>query len=168
MGVGPPGRTGRDQLRALREHVLPALEKLSAAPIVAICCSEAPASHIRAIHDRGAHIHTVSCVGNLHSSVIERFLRHGAPGVMVCACPPRDCVSREGPKWLEARLYHEREAELQERVDRRRVRMGTLAPGALGASLAAYDEFARSVTALEQPARTPDVDLEGVCDAVPL
>jgi coenzyme F420-reducing hydrogenase delta subunit len=55
--------------------------------------------------------------------VVEFFVRSGAGGVLMAACPPRDCWSREGPVWLEQRLYHDREAELQHRVDRRRIRL---------------------------------------------
>jgi ferredoxin len=168
MGVGPEARTGRNQLAALREHVSPVLMAMPVAPIVAVCCAQAPESHVRRIRQRGAYVHTVACVGNLHSSVIERFLRDGAPGVIVCGCPPRDCVGREGPKWLEARLYHEREAELQARVDRRRVGTLTLARGDVGGSLAAYEAFAHRVAALHRPERVSGDDLETVCDPVPL
>ena len=38
--------------------------------------------------------------GNLHTSVIEILLRAGAAGVMIMACPARDCRHREGPRWL--------------------------------------------------------------------
>ncbi|NIP82298.1 MAG: hydrogenase iron-sulfur subunit, partial [Gemmatimonadetes bacterium] len=55
----------------------------------------------------------------LHTSVIEYLVRAGAGGVMVVACPPRDCWNREGVTWLEERVYNEREAELKDRVDRR-------------------------------------------------
>ena len=168
MGVGPPGRTGRDQLAALRDAVLPTLEQGAAVPIVAICCAQAPASHVEAIRERGAYVHQVTCVGNLHSSVVERFLREGVPGVIVCACPPRDCVSREGPKWLGERFFHDREAELQERVDRRRVRVATIAPGNLRGSLAAYDVFARELAALQPAATEPDAELDLTCEPVPV
>ncbi len=167
MGIGPAGRTGRDQLALLRDDVLPLLSTLPSVPIVAICCAEAPESHTRAIEARGAHVHRVTCSGNLHTSVVERFLRDGAPGVIVCSCPPRDCVNREGPKWLEARLYHDREAELQARVDRRRVAMAVLAPGDLRGSLAAYDEFAERVSALQRPEPVDD-DFDLLCDVVPV
>lgn len=159
MGVGPPGRTGRDQLSGLQSDVL---------QIVAVCCEQAPASHIAALRERGAHIHTVSCVGNVHTSVIELFVRRGAPGVIVCGCPPRDCISREGPKWLRERVFNDREAELQPRVDRRRVRLATLAPGDRRASIAAFDDFARALAALDRPRRETDVDLDVVCDPVPI
>jgi ferredoxin len=168
MGIGPEGRNGRDQLAALRGLSLVGSDAPNAAPIVAIACAQAPASHAAALRERGAFVHTVSCVGNLHTSVVERFLRDGAPGVIICACPPRDCVNREGPKWLDARLFHEREAELQARVDRRRVRVTTLAPGGQRDMLASYEAFAREVAALRAPMRYGEPMLEPECDPVPL
>lgn len=168
MGIGPSGRTGRDQLNYLRQTVLPGLRDFADPPIVAIACSQAPDSHVRALRERGAHIHAVTCAGNLHSSVIERFLREGVPGVIVCACPPRDCVGREGPKWLEQRMYHDREAELQARVDRQRVATITLAPGDLEASIAAYAEFEQRVAHLQRPERSLDPETELECEPVPL
>jgi ferredoxin len=168
MGVGPPGRTGRDQLLDLRERVLPGMTAEPSASIVAICCAQAPRSHVRAVQQRGAVVHEVACVGNLHSSVVERFLRDGFGGVIVNGCAPRDCTGREGPKWLVERLFHDREAELQARVDRRRVLTATFAAGALADSLAAYDSFAREVAALDRPARSDEGTDELLCDPVPL
>ncbi|MDO8679572.1 MAG: hydrogenase iron-sulfur subunit [Acidobacteriota bacterium] len=174
MGIGPEGRTGRDQLGALRSVAFPELAGAGFGahgdlpPIVAVCCKQAPASHVAALRARGAHVHAVSCVGNLHTSVIELFVRRGAPGVIVCGCPPRDCTSREGPKWLHERVFNDREAELQPRVDRRRVRLATLAPGDRRATLAAFDDFARALAALDRPTRETDVDLDVVCDPVPI
>ncbi len=55
--------------------------------------------------------------------MVELLLRDGVAGVLVVACPPRDCWNREGAVWTEQRLYHDREAELKERVDRERVRL---------------------------------------------
>lgn len=167
MGIGPPGRNGREQLAQLRGDAGLDRSGDSPAPIVAICCAQAPASHMRALRERGAHIHSVSCAGNLHTSVIERFLHDGAPGVIVCACPPRDCVNREGPKWLGARMYDGREAELQERVDRRRVRIATLAPGERRESLAQFDAFARDLQLLDVPVPDLAAQPELVCDPVP-
>ena len=175
-GVGPAGRTGRDQLAGFRSAVLTEFARAGAGAaahgdspaIVAVCCEQAPASHVAALRARGAPVHGVSCVGNLHTSVIEPFVRRGAPGVIVCGCPPRDCISREGPKWLHERVFNDREAELQPRVDRRRVRLATLAPGNQRASLAAYDDFARALEALDRPTQETDIDLDVVCDPVPI
>lgn len=166
MGVGPPGLTGRDQLFDLRGQILP---ELALAPAtVAVCCAQAPASHLAALRERGAHVHTVPCVGNLHTSVIELFVRGGAPGVIVFGCPPRDCVGREGPKWLRERMFNDREAELQPRVERARVRLATSAPGDLAGVVAAYDAFTAATMAFAALQREADVELETVCDPVPL
>jgi ferredoxin len=163
MGVGPPGRTGRDQLATLRS-LLDVSDDPE--PIVVVHCEQAPRAHVDALRTSGARVHAVPCVGNLHSSVIELFLRNGAPGVIVFGCPPRDCVGREGPKWLHERVFNDREAELQPRVDRRRVRLATIAPGDLAGTLSALGEFTSALTALDHPTLASDPEIEPVCDAV--
>ena len=166
MGVGPPGRTGRDQLAAIRS----VLDDSGVAyePIVAIYCEQAPRAHVDAIAAQGARLHGVPCAGNLHSSVIELFLRNGAPGVIVFGCPPRDCVGREGPKWLHERVFNDREAELQERVDRRRVRLATIAPGDLAGTRSALGAFARALAELDRPRVELGSEVEAVCEPVAL
>jgi ferredoxin len=168
MGVGPAGRTGRSQLTELREITLPALTRAGLVPPIAICCVHAPAAHLSALGAHGAHVHRIRCVGNLHSSAIEHFIRNGAPGVIVCGCPPRDCVSREGPKWLRERLFNDREAELSPRVDRRRVRTATLAPGDLAGTVAAFERFIGELGALVPPEPERDIETDTLCDPVPL
>jgi len=167
MGVGPPSHTGRDQLTALRTLVLPDLSARHTNPMVAVACAQTPAGHRDALGAAGAHVHLVPCVGNLHSSVIELLIRGGTPGVIVFGCPPRDCVGREGPKWLRERLYNDREAELQPRVDKQRVRIATMAPGDLRGTLDAYRAFVRDVAALMPAARERDIDIDMLCDPVP-
>ncbi len=164
MGVGPPGRSGRDQLAELREGAIPVLARAGSMPVIAVCCSRAPAAHVSALRDRGADVHHVTCVGNLHSSVIELLVRSGAPGVLVFGCPPRDCSAREGPKWLRERLFNDREAELQPRVDRRRVGIATVAVGDLAGTAAAFDAFAGRLGALAPPERESDVDVNPWCE----
>lgn len=166
MGVGPPGRTGRDQLANLRDKVIP--EIAGSNRIVAVCCQQGPAGFPAVLRGRGAYVHPVSCVGNLHSSVVERLLREGASGVIVYGCAARDCTSREGPKWLAERLFNDREAELPARVDRRRVRIGTVAYGEIAAASHLFDEFARDVALLELPVAEAGDEEEPVCDPVSL
>ncbi|HET9065580.1 MAG TPA: hydrogenase iron-sulfur subunit [Gemmatimonadales bacterium] len=171
MGVGPTGRSGRDQLATLREDgtlVARALDGSGSVPVVAICCAQAPATHRAALEARGARIRQVSCVGNLHSSVVEFTIRRGAPGVIVFGCPPRDCIGREGPKWLDERFFNDREAELQPRVERARVRTATAAPGDLAGTVRAFDDFVASLARLEPPRIEPDVDITLICDPVPM
>lgn len=172
MGVGPPGHTGRDQLVELRSGLLPRLAPATPGGTspVAICCAQSLPAHRAALESRGATLHLVPCVGNLHSSVVELLIRGGASGVLVAGCPPRDCVGREGPKWLNERFFNDREAELQPRVDRRRLRVATMAPGTLAETLAAFDAFALELTALAPlPAEAVDeLSLELICEPVPL
>jgi coenzyme F420-reducing hydrogenase delta subunit len=153
MAIGPPGRSGREQLAAargfLREHAD------AAGDVVVIACGNA----VR----QGAAHHRVSCAGNLHSSVVELLLRGGAAGVLVASCPPRDCRSREGPRWLEARLFEGREAELQERVDRRRVRVAHVSPGDAAALRVAVERFRGELAALDRAGSESDVDLALEC-----
>jgi coenzyme F420-reducing hydrogenase delta subunit len=108
----------------------------------------------------------VDCAGNLHTSVIELLVRGGAAGVLVIACPPRDCWNREGPRWLSQRIYHDREAELQPRVDRRRVHVASANASESAEVLVALREFMTATARLEQP-RTEDADVELLCDPVP-
>ena len=125
MGVGPPGRSGREQVAAARAFLASPARRPG--EVVVIGCEHAvgPAAVVAA----GALPYPVSCAGHLHTSVIELLLRGGCGGVLVLTCPPRDCWNREGPQWLAARVYDGREAELQARVDRARVRIGAASLG---------------------------------------
>lgn len=159
MGVGPPGRTGRDQL------AWPWLRETPDIPggVVVIGCDRGAGAFATAIEATGASFHRVTCAGNLHTSVIERLIRNGCGGVMILACPPRDCWNREGPRWLIERLYHDREAELQARVPRARVRVAYANACERGPALRALRAFTADVAALAAPEPlTPAHEL--VCD----
>ena len=121
MGVGPAGMTGRAQLDDLRRRLTS--HPHPADGVVVLACDRGAAALAPALAAAGAECRAVACAGNLHTSVIEHAIRAGTPGVLVLSCPPRDCWGREGPRWLHERLYHDREAELHARVDRRRVRV---------------------------------------------
>lgn len=164
MGVGPALRTGRDQVGRIRKFLEPLA---GSAPIVAMACENAAPAHLDALRRAGAAVYAVTCTGNLHTSVIEMALRGGASGVILFSCPPRDCRGREGPKWLEQRVYHDREAELQPRVDRRRVRLAVMAVGDLAGTMSAFDSFARDVRALARPEAEAVADLDEICEPVP-
>jgi coenzyme F420-reducing hydrogenase delta subunit len=121
MAVGPPGRTGRDQLASARAFA--AAHAQLDERVVLVACSKGAGGLAARSEVDGAPVLAVGCAGNLHTSVVETLLRAGAAGVLVAACPPRDCTSREGAKWLAARLFEGREAELHERAPRERVRV---------------------------------------------
>jgi coenzyme F420-reducing hydrogenase delta subunit/Pyruvate/2-oxoacid:ferredoxin oxidoreductase delta subunit len=159
MGVGPPGRTGRDQLADVKGFV--ARHRPGPEDVVVIGCGRGVVG--RATHVDGAAIYPVTCAGNLHTSVVEYMVRAGAGGVLIAACPERDCWNREGARWLEQRLFHDREAELKARVDRRRVR---LVHGAAGETrqLSAYlARFRDQVSELARAGGEAEIDLVAEC-----
>jgi ferredoxin/coenzyme F420-reducing hydrogenase delta subunit len=164
MGVGPAGRTGRAQLGVVRDFVT--THRPGGRDVVLVACENGAGGITAAAEYDGSLVYPVSCGGNLHTSVVEFLLRAGAGGVLIVSCPPRDCRHREGPKWLEARLFHEREAELRDRVDRRRVRLVHATSGEGALVRAALAGFRTEVQTLEAARAEPDVDLERLCELV--
>ncbi len=118
----------------------------------------------------GGHAGTVlpfdtGCSGSVHTSVIELLLRCGAGGVFLLTCPTRDCRYREGPRWLYERVYNDREAELRDRVDKRRVRIASFSPTELAAAREALASFQEEVASLGDKPVERDVKIELECDA---
>ncbi|HPV78132.1 MAG TPA: hydrogenase iron-sulfur subunit [Gemmatimonadaceae bacterium] len=166
MGVGPVHRTGRDQLVDIRALARDVLDVTALPQVLAICCENAAPPQLDLLRREGAVIHPVPCSGNLHTSVVELALRGGAAGVIVFSCPPRDCRGREGPTWLEARLFHEREAELQARVDRRRVCSATMAVGDGAATVSEFRRFRESLVPLGVLSPDELGDADAICEPV--
>jgi coenzyme F420-reducing hydrogenase delta subunit len=163
MGVGPPARTGRDQLVQVRQFVSSPHRR--SGEVVVISCDHGAGHFAPTLSAAGASIYPVDCAGNLHTSVIELFLRTGASGVLILACPPRDCHHREGPQWLVERIYQAREAELQARVNRERVRIANVNAGERRAALQVYRVFAANVASLAKPAVAEGFESEPECAA---
>ncbi len=162
MGVGPPGRTGRDQLAMVRQFASQRL--LPGDDVVIVACAHGAGGIAGEEQFEGAPVLPVDCAGSLHSSVVEYLVRAGTRGVLVVACPPRDCRYREGPKWLEQRLYHDREAELKARVDRRRVRLAFADLGEREAVAWELADFRRQVASLEAAPREAHIELDTECE----
>jgi quinol-cytochrome oxidoreductase complex cytochrome b subunit/coenzyme F420-reducing hydrogenase delta subunit len=165
MGVGPPGRTGRDQLQRVRAFVADPANPPGS--LVAVACEYGAGALAPVLRREGALVYPIDCAGNLHTSVVELLLRGGMSGVLVLPCPERDCRNREGPRWLDARLYAGREAELQERVDRRRVAVAAAGAMDVGAAVAALREFRDQLAALDRPTADADSDPDIVCERPP-
>jgi coenzyme F420-reducing hydrogenase delta subunit len=96
--------------------------------------------------------------------VIEYAIRAGAAGVLILACPPRDCKNREGPLWLEQRIYHEREAELQARVDRDRVAVVHAAAGDRAVARDALQQFQAALARLVPMSAEAVIQVDVVCE----
>lgn len=154
MGVGPPGATGRDQLGDVRTF----LSRVEPGPgdVVVVGCLHGGGGltrdeESRALAQEGIYVYPARCAGSVHSSVVEFLLKGGAGGVLVAACPPRDCWHREGTKWVAARMFYDREAELQARVDRRRVAMTAASAGEGREVRTAARELQEQVHTLMEP-----------------
>jgi coenzyme F420-reducing hydrogenase delta subunit/Pyruvate/2-oxoacid:ferredoxin oxidoreductase delta subunit len=162
MGVGPPGRTGRDQVATVRTF-LAAFER-RAGEIVVICCDHGAGALASDVVAAGGVPYPVDCAGNLHTSVVELLLRGGAGGVMVLSCPPRDCRHREGPRWLGERMYHGREAELQPRVQRTRVKIVSANAGERARVIEAVRSFAAGIATLGPVSEDETSDVDVRCE----
>jgi ferredoxin len=161
MGIGPWGKTGRDQLAEVKQFI--ATRRPGADDVVIIGCSYGGGRVAVRREFEGAPVLPVSCAGSLHTSVIEYLIRAGTGGVMVVACPPADCRNREGSKWVEQRMFEGREAELQERVDRRRVRLvmaGEAEQGLVRYELAAFREALGSLAVEAEE----EIDIVALCE----
>jgi coenzyme F420-reducing hydrogenase delta subunit/Pyruvate/2-oxoacid:ferredoxin oxidoreductase delta subunit len=162
MGVGPPGRTGRDQLERVRAFV--AERRPRTGDVVVVACTRGAGGIAESDAVDGNPVYPVECAGNLHTSVIEYLVRAGAGGVLVAACPLRDCWNREGARWLEERVYHDREAELKERVDRRRVRIAHCGLGERARVLTELRRFHAEIRALAVAPGEEEIDLLLLCE----
>jgi ferredoxin len=163
MSVGPPQRTGRAQLRdadAFLRHFKPTGDD-----IVLVGCGHGLGADPRLIGP-GVLPLTSGCSGSVHTSVIELLLRSGSGGVLVLTCPDRDCLYREGPKWLHERVYNDREAELQLRVDKRRVRLVSLATSEVGLARAEIERFRLDLGGLSAVVPERNVKLDFECEPV--
>jgi ferredoxin len=163
MGVGPVGRTGRDQLVEVQEFLAQA--RPVAGDVVLVACGRGAGGVASGPSFLGAPVFPVSCAGSLHTSVLEYLVRAGWGGVLVVTCPPRDCWNREGVAWLEERVYRGREAELKERVDRRRVRIAYAGEGELLRVVAELQGFRDEVAAMAAAAGEDDIVIDTLCDA---
>lgn len=167
MVIGPPQRAGRDQLR--EAQLMRPAQRMGPDQVVVFGCRHGMGSSPALAGQPGVHLIPVNCGGELHSTLIEFFVRSGVGGVMVMSCPERNCVHREGPRWLHGRLFEDREAELKPRVDRTRVRLvhfgASDGPSALAALRAFQAELARR-TDPTRPDENVELDLE--CEPMPL
>jgi ferredoxin len=168
MAVGPPAWTGRDEVAEVRAFVrehAPGQDD-----VVVIACEHGAGRVHGEQRFEGAPVYPARCAGNLHTSVIELLLRGGAGGVLIVTCPPRDCRGREGPKWLNERVYHEREAELRESLDRRRLRIvgaGSAERAVMRRELDAFRTSLRQLALVVAPAGGGEVELDAECDGPP-
>jgi ferredoxin/coenzyme F420-reducing hydrogenase delta subunit len=156
MAISVQGRSGRDQLRDVRDFL--ARERPTSTDVVIVGCAWSAAQAAAERH--GARLLTVPCAGAMHSSTVEVLLQGGAGGVLVVGCPEHDGRTREGVTWTAERLFAGRKAELKERVDRDRVRLvqATLGEGVrLHSVVTAFEADIEALAAASADDETIDV-----------
>jgi NAD-dependent dihydropyrimidine dehydrogenase PreA subunit/coenzyme F420-reducing hydrogenase delta subunit len=167
MVIGPPARAGRDQLR--EAQLLRPTQRMGPEHVVVFGCRHGIGAPPALTALDKVHLLPLNCGGELHSTVIEYLVRSGVGGVMVMACPERNCVHREGPRWLFARLYEDREAELKPRVDKYRVRLGHYGASDWPSAVADLRAFQTELAARADEAHAePDVELDLECEPIAL
>ncbi len=162
MVVGPAGRSGRDQLQVVKTFL--AENQPTPDQVLVIPCAYGVGENWVAPEGADFLCLPSSCSGSVHTSAIEYLLRSGVGGVMLLTCPERDCLYREGPRWLNERVYNDREAELRPRVDRRRVRIAGFAPGEPEAARAAVEQFRLDISELGEAPVERDIQLDRECE----
>jgi len=160
MAVGPPGRTGRDEVAEVRAFVDAHADRELG--VVVLGCERGVGQAPLPV--AGARAYPIRCAGNVHTSVIELLIRAGAQGVFVAACPPRDCWGREGPHWLEERVHRGREAELRESLDRRRLRISYAGQAETRRIADEIATFRDGLQSLDGVCRETGIELDTECE----
>ncbi len=111
--MGPPGRKGPDQLAVLEEflNTLPDRGVARRLMTVIMTCSNQPAVQRRVTAWAAGHpdvsVLPATCGGTVHPNVMEglaaQFNR-----VVIAACPPRNCVNKDGFLMLNERVNGQR------------------------------------------------------------
>jgi coenzyme F420-reducing hydrogenase delta subunit/Pyruvate/2-oxoacid:ferredoxin oxidoreductase delta subunit len=162
MAIGPPDESGRDELVRVTAYL--DAHRFGPRDVVLVACENGAGRVAEHAETEGASVFPVSCIGHLHTSVIEYLLRAGVGGVLVASCPPRDCWHREGPKWLEERIYAGREAELRESIDRRRIAVVYAAEVERGLVGRALAELRNEIEVLEGAQREEAIEIDTECE----
>jgi ferredoxin len=162
MAIGPPGESGRDELGRVSDYI--AAHRFGPTDVVIVACENGAGRLARGAQADGSSVYPTSCIGHLHTSVIEYLLRAGVGGVLLASCPSRDCWHREGPKWLEERVYAGREAELRESIDRQRLRVVHAGEAERGVVLRALAELRLTVAALDRARREESIEIDTECE----
>jgi ferredoxin/coenzyme F420-reducing hydrogenase delta subunit len=120
MFMGPPKRSGRDQLLWIQKNRWDPPEG-----VLFRCGIGTESIHL----PEGVLEIVTDCSGGIHTTTIETLLRKGVKKIGIVPCPERDCKNRFGVRWLKERIFSGREAELSLRVDRERILLLPIGPG---------------------------------------
>jgi ferredoxin len=163
MVIGPPGRAGKDLLQEAQDFV--AAHPPQASGVLVMACAQDIAFEDLTSAVERIQIYPLHCSAAIHTSTIEFLLRKGVGGIYLLTCPGRDCMYRFGPKWLHERIYNNREAELRDRVDRQRVRIGSFGRSETAQAVVQLKAFRAEIEAAAgKVVAEGQVDLGEICE----
>ena len=122
--VGPPERSGREQLEQVEEFCRVEFPQPSPEEVTIITCKHngrVPKQWQEFAETRsGIHLYFADCCGTVHTQVMERLMQD-CGGIFIHACPERNCFNRDGLELLTQRLFYKRVPFLSREIDRRRL-----------------------------------------------
>ncbi len=111
FAIGPPGRTGREQLLSLKE-----LSKEYLTTPVLYCSNSAE----KVSHNSNEILMPFDCLGNMHPGVITLLL-NTHKNIILSPCAPDCCEMRMGNQIEWERIFQNREPGLPSRVELNRI-----------------------------------------------
>ena len=117
LAIGPAQRTARDQLSAAR-RLVGSLSDPARMTVLVACGNNGGLAerleHYCAHHSSLAWF-PVDCAGTLHPGTVSYLGGHFG-GLLVVACPPQNCLHREGASLADARILGERRPAIPGRI----------------------------------------------------
>jgi ferredoxin len=155
LAVGPEARTAWHQLAAARQLVGGAADAARTTLVVACRNNGDVAARLRARFGPDAPIayFDLDCAGTLHPGTASYLAGHFARTVVV-ACPPQNCVHREGATLADARLLLERRPAIPGRLAQQAIRLRHASPAEWTSLVAAIEGGLPRATSDRVSART--------------
>lgn len=129
FAIGPPGRSGRDQLLNMKKSMSEVAPSASLSRVTVLHCRNNPTDQkilnsLNADRElRGRIVPcAVECVGAVHPAIVTSLLNNFSD-VLILGCPESLCLHREGRRVAEARLFHGQSPGLPSRVDTTKIKM---------------------------------------------
>jgi ferredoxin len=135
LAIGPEGRTARHQLAAARGIVAGAASSPGRTLVIACRNNGGVSGRVRT--RLATACFEVDCAGTLHPGTVSYLASHFGRTVIL-ACPPQNCLHREGATLADARILMERPPAVPGRLAR-------LPVSVLHASMAEWDEILAAI-----------------------
>jgi len=142
LAIGPDQRTARHQLAAARQLVASYADAPRRTLIVGCRENAGVATELQRTVARDVSLawFPLDCAGALHPGTVSYLGGHFG-GTLVVACPPQNCLHREGASLVDARLLEDRRPAVPGRIAKLPVRL-------LHASMAEWGHIVSSLRAL--------------------